>query len=380
MQLGTHFLDSLSLGKIVQIRERILKAQAEGKKVFRFESGDPNFSIAPHVTAALKKAADEGKTHYIPNAGIPELRKAIKTKLAQKNGINLPSVENVFVTNGAMHALFCVFQCLVQAGDEVIVPDPMWTEVVENIKVARGTPVAVPLREESGFQYLPAEIEKRITPKTKAIFLNTPHNPTGAVLPKSTLLEIIRMAKANKLWIISDEAYEDVIFAPNQHVSIASLAPEYIDRIISIFSFSKSHAMSGLRTGYLTATDETLMERLHKIMRCSINGVNSVAQWTATAALEGDQSNIATMLGEYQQRRDIMIEALTGIPGIKPFVPQGSFFVWATLKPELYTRLGVKDADELANTLAGLGMGSSPGDAFGATCADAIRFSFSCST
>ncbi|MFZ9521459.1 MAG: pyridoxal phosphate-dependent aminotransferase [Silvanigrellaceae bacterium] len=380
MQLGTHFLDSLSLGKIVQIRERILKAQAEGKKVFRFESGDPNFSIAPHVTAALKKAADEGKTHYIPNAGIPELRKAIKTKLAQKNGINLPSVENVFVTNGAMHALFCVFQCLVQAGDEVIVPDPMWTEVVENIKVARGTPVAVPLREESGFQYLPAEIEKRITSKTKAIFLNTPHNPTGAVLPKSTLLEIIRMAKANKLWIISDEAYEDVIFAPNQHVSIASLAPEYIDRIISIFSFSKSHAMSGLRTGYLTATDETLMERLHKIMRCSINGVNSVAQWTATAALEGDQSNIATMLGEYQQRRDIMIEALTGIPGIKPFVPQGSFFVWATLKPELYARLGVKDADELANTLAGLGMGSSPGDAFGATCADAIRFSFSCST
>jgi aspartate aminotransferase len=380
MQLGTHFLDSLSLGKIVQIRERILKAQAEGKKVFRFESGDPNFSIAPHVTAALKKAADEGKTHYIPNAGIPELRKAIKTKLAQKNGINLPSVENVFVTNGAMHALFCVFQCLVQAGDEVIVPDPMWTEVVENIKVARGTPVAVPLREESGFQYLPAEIEKRITPKTKAIFLNTPHNPTGAVLPKSTLLEIIRMAKANKLWIISDEAYEDVIFAPNQHISIASLAPEYIDRIISIFSFSKSHAMSGLRTGYLTATDETLMERLHKIMRCSINGVNSVAQWTATAALEGDQSNIATMLGEYQQRRDIMIEALTGIPGIKPFVPQGSFFVWATLKPEIYKRLGVKDADELANTLAGLGMGSSPGDAFGATCADAIRFSFSCST
>ncbi|MEY3902425.1 MAG: hypothetical protein RL189_1731, partial [Pseudomonadota bacterium] len=269
MQHGTHYLDSLSLGKIVQIRERILKAQADGKKVFRFESGDPNFSLAAHVTAALKKAADEGKTHYIPNAGIPELRKALVKKLADQNGIKLASAENIFVTNGAMHALFCAFQCLLQAGDEVIVPDPMWTEVVENIKVARGTPVPVALREETGFQYLPKEIEARITSRTKAIFLNTPHNPTGAVLPKQTLLEIIRMAKERDLWIVSDEAYEDVIFAPHQHISIASLAPEYQHKIISVFSFSKSHAMSGLRTGYLTASDETLMERLHKIMRCS---------------------------------------------------------------------------------------------------------------
>lgn len=380
MQHGTHYLDSLSLGKIVQIRERILKAQADGKKVFRFESGDPNFSLAAHVTTALKKAADEGKTHYIPNAGIPELRKALVKKLADQNGIKLPSAENVFVTNGAMHALFCAFQCLLQAGDEVIVPDPMWTEVVENIKVARGTPVAVPLHEETGFQYLPKEIEARITSRTKAIFLNTPHNPTGAVLPKQTLLEIIRMAKERGLWIVSDEAYEDVIFAPHQHVSIASLAPEYQQKIISVFSFSKSHAMSGLRTGYLTACDETLMERLHKIMRCSINGVNSVAQWTALSAIEGDRNHIKHMLGEYLERRDIMVEALTGIDGLQPFVPQGSFFVWATLSPGIYKRLGVKDADELSNTLAELGMGSSPGDAFGATCANAIRFSFSCST
>lgn len=380
MQHGTHLLDSLSLGKIVQIRERILKAQANGKKVFRFESGDPNFGLAPHVTSALKKAADEGKTHYIPNAGIPELRKALRSKLADKNGIDLPSVENIFVTNGAMHALFCAFQCLLQPGDEVIVPDPMWTEVVENIKVARGVPVAVPLSEESGFQYLPAEIEKRITDKTRVIFLNTPHNPTGAVLPVATLREIIRMAKARGLWIMSDEAYEDVIFPPQKHVSIASLAPEYLHRIVSVFSFSKSHAMSGMRTGYLTASDETLMERLHKIMRCSINGVNSVAQWTAIAALQGDQTYVTHMLNQYQTRREIMIEALTGIPGLKPFVPEGSFFVWATLEKSIYTRLGVKDADDLSGVLAELGMGSSPGDAFGQTCADAIRFSFSCST
>lgn len=380
MQCGSHLLDSLSLGKIVQIRERILKAQALGKKVYRFESGDPNFSLAPHVTLALKKAAEEGKTHYIPNAGIPELRKEIVKKLAEKNGIHLSSQENVFVTNGAMHALFCTFQCLLQPGDEVIVPDPMWTEVVENIKVARGVPVPVTLTLESGFKYIPADIESKITSKTRAIFLNTPHNPTGAILPLQILNEILRIAQKHDLWIISDEAYEDVVYEPNRHISIASLAPDYQNRIVSIFSFSKSHAMSGLRTGYLTATDEVLMERLHKVMRCSINGVNSIAQWTALAALQGDQTYLTHMNQQYQVRRDILVEALTGIPGLQPFVPEGSFFVWANIEPELYSRLGVKDADDLSNTLAELGMGSSPGDAFGQSCANAIRFSFSCST
>jgi aspartate aminotransferase len=380
MQCGSHLLDSLSLGKIVQIRERILKAQALGTKVYRFESGDPNFSLAPHVTLALKKAAEEGKTHYIPNAGIPELRKEIVKKLAEKNGIQLGSFENVFVTNGAMHALFCTFQCLLQPQDEVIVPDPMWTEVVENIKVARGVPVPVTLTESNGFKYIPSEIESKITSKTRAIFLNTPHNPTGAVLPLQTLTEILRIAQKHKLWIISDEAYEDVVYEPNRHISIASLAPDYQHRIVSIFSFSKSHAMSGLRTGYLTASDEVLMERLHKIMRCSINGVNSIAQWTALAALQGDQTYLTHMNQQYLARRDILVEALTGIPGLRPFVPEGSFFVWAVLDPEIYARLGVRDADDLSNTLAELGMGSSPGDAFGLSCANAIRFSFSCST
>lgn len=380
MQCGSHLLDSLSLGKIVQIRERILKAQALGKKVYRFESGDPNFSLAPHVTLALKKAAEEGKTHYIPNAGIPELRREIVKKLADKNGIQLTSHENVFVTNGAMHALFCTFQCLLEPGDEVIVPDPMWTEVVENIKVARGVPIPVTLTESNGFKYIPSEIENKITSKTRAIFLNTPHNPTGAVLPQQTLIEILCIAQKHNLWIISDEAYEDVVYEPHQHVSIASLAPDYQNRIVSIFSFSKSHAMSGLRTGYLVATDEVLMDRLQKIMRCSINGVNSVAQWTALAALQGDQTYLTHMNQQYLARRDIFVEAITGIPGLRPFIPEGSFFVWAILDPDIYTRLGVADADDLSNTLAEFGMGSSPGDAFGQSCANAIRFSFSCST
>jgi len=162
-------LDEISLGKIVVIREQLLKAQAAGEKVYRFESGDPSFAVAPHVLSALKTAADEGKTHYIPNAGIPQLRTAIYHKIQQKNHISIKSEEDVFVTNGAMHALFVTFACLLEQGDEVIVPDPMWTEVVENIRLAGGVPVGIPLRFENDYAYDPADIRKQITPQTKAI-------------------------------------------------------------------------------------------------------------------------------------------------------------------------------------------------------------------
>ena len=375
-----NILDSLSLGKIVQIREQLLSAQSRGRKVFRLESGDPNFSLAPHVLSALQTAAAEGKTHYVPNAGIPELRSALAKKVAAKNGLETVFAENIFVTNGAMHALFAIFQCMLNEGDEVIVPDPMWTEVVENIKLARGIPVPVTLKSANQYCYLPADIRAKVTPRTKAIFLNTPHNPTGAVLSKEILLEIGKIAKDNNLYIVSDEAYEDVIFAPNVHVSIGSLFPEYSEKIVSIFSFSKSYAMSGLRIGYLATRDAMIMERLQKVLRCSINGVNSVSQWTALAAVSGDQAQLKQMRDEYLVRRDMLLQKLSGIEGLKPFTPQGSFFVWAEIAPSLFSRLGVSDGDSLSALLAENGVGSAPGEAFGLSCGNAIRFAFSCAT
>jgi aspartate aminotransferase len=373
-------LDEISLGKIVVIREQLLKAQAAGEKVYRFESGDPSFSVAPHVLSALKTAADEGKTHYIPNAGIPQLRTAIYHKIQQKNHIPIKSEEDIFVTNGAMHALFVTFASLLEKGDEVIVPDPMWTEVVENIRLAGGVPIGIPLRFENDYAYDPNDIRNRITRKTKAIFINSPHNPTGAVLSKADLLEILEIAKQHNLWIISDEAYEDVIYTPHSHHSIASLAPEYLDRIISVFSFSKSHAMSGLRVGYIVATDKTLHDRIPKLLRCTINGVNSLAQWAAVAALRGPQSHLLEMRWEYAQRRDLLLDALEGIEGLRIFKPKGTFYLWVELEPSLYDRLGCQNADELSAWLAASGIGSAPGDAFGEHCHNAIRFAFSCET
>lgn len=378
--LPPHHLDAISLGKIVQIREQLLKAQATGMRVFRFESGDPSFSVAQPVLDAIDAAAKAGKTHYIPNNGIPQLREAIATKVRERNGLAGVTAEDVFVTNGAMHALFVTFGALLVPGDEVIVPDPMWTEVVENIRMAGGIPVGVELSAADDFEYRSDRIEAAITPRTRAIFLNTPHNPTGAMLSRDRLLEIIALARANNLWIISDEAYEDVLYEPWTHTSIGSLAGDYADRVISIFSFSKSHAMSGLRVGYVVTTAPILHDRIPKLLRCTINGVNSLAQWGALAAVQGPTDHLLAMRAEYAIRREIMLSALSGIPGIRPFAPHGAFYVWTELDASAYERLGVPDAAALSERLAEAGIGSAPGDAFGETCSNAMRFAFSCDT
>lgn len=379
-QQEIHIVDQVSLGKIVQIRDQLLKSQANGMKVYRFESGDPNFDIAPHVQIAISEAVANGKTHYTPNSGIPQLREVIKKKLEIKNGIIVPSIDNIFITNGAMNGLFITFFSLLDKGDEVILPEPMWTEIAENIKLAGGKPVPVGLSLENDYEYHVSDIEEKITPKTKVIFINSPHNPTGSVLDKEKILTILNLAKKHNLWIISDEAYEDVIYPPNVHNSPAALIPEYAEKVISIFSFSKSHAMSGLRLGYVVTTSPLMLSRLPKMLRCSINGTNSIAQWAAIAAITGDQSYMKVMQKEYIKRRDLLYNALKGVPDMEVFLPKGSFYIWVKLKPSIYERLGCKDADDISNYLAKLGIGSTPGDAFGSSCADYLRFAFSCST
>lgn len=377
---ATNPLDRVSFGKIVQVRERLLAAQAKGTRVYRFESGDPSFSVQPHVLEAIARAGREGKTHYIPNDGIPELRRALAEKVVAKNGIAGVTAGDIFVTNGAMHALYVTFAALLSPGDEVIIPDPMWTEVAENIKLAGGVPVGVPLGAADDFQYRPEAVERAITPRTRALFINTPHNPTGAVLSAETLRELIDVARRRDLHVVSDEAYEDVLYPGSAHHSAAALAGDHAERVTSVYSFSKSHAMSGLRVGYVVTRDPVLRERIPKALRCTINGVNSLAQWAALAAVTGPQDHLEAMRAEYLVRRDLVVGALRGIPGVRPFVPRGAFYLWVELDPSVYERLGVPDADELSDRLAARGIGSAPGEAFGHAAADAIRFAFSCAT
>ena len=376
----SHIVDQVSLGAIVQVRDRLLEQQARGQKVLRLESGDPSFDIPIHVREAMEKALRDGMTHYTASTGIPVLRKAIFQKVTTENGLSVPNDDHVVVTNGGMHGLYILFRALLNAGDEVILPDPMWTEIAENVRLAGGKPVPVVLHEERGYQYDPTEIEAAITPQTRAIFINSPHNPTGAVTSPDTLNAIAEIADKHDLMIISDEAYEHVIYDGLRHVSIGSL-PAAQNRTISVFTMSKTYAMSGLRLGYLAINNPQILERIKKLVRCTINGVNSVTQHGAAAALNGPQDATRSMADEYQKRRDILFSALEEAPYLQAFKPKGAFYLWARMGPEWPGYDGQKDDWSVTNYLIdSAGIGSSPGSAFGPAGDGYIRFAFSCST
>ncbi len=375
-----HIVDQVSLGAIVQVRDRLLEQQAHGRKILRLESGDPSFNIPDIAREAMEKALRDGLTHYTASTGIVPLREAIYKKVTSQNGLKVPNADHVVVTNGGMHGLYIIFRALLEAGDEVILPDPMWTEIAENIRLAGGKPVPVRLRPEMEYQYEPDAIEAAITARTRAIFINTPQNPIGVVARRETLEAIAALAEKHNLTLVSDEAYEHVIFDGREHVSLGSL-PAAQGRTISVFSLSKTYAMSGLRLGYVIVNDPLLLERMKKLVRCTINGVNSVAQYGAAAALNGPQDFTRSMREEYQKRRDVLFAALEQVPVLKVFKPGGAFYLWARIRPEWPGYEGKSDDWSMTNYLIDkAGIGSSPGSAFGAAGAGHIRFAFSCST
>lgn len=376
----TNIIDQVSLGAIVQVRDRLLEQQDKGRKVLRLESGDPSFDIPVHVREAMEKALRDGLTHYTASTGIAPLREAIFRKVTSENGLKVPGPEAVVVTNGAMHGLYILFQALLDPGDEVILPDPMWTEVGENIRLAGGIPIPVPLRAEAAYQYDPQGIEAAITPHTRLIFVNTPHNPTGSVADLVTLEAIAAIAEKHKLLLVSDEAYEHVIFDGRKHISLGSI-PAAQNRTVSVFSMSKTYAMSGLRLGYLVLHDTQTLDRIKKLVRCTINGVNSVTQYGAAAALNGPQDATHAMAQEYQMRRDILYDALEESPYLKVFKPQGAFYLWASIQPDWPGYGGKSDDWSMTNFLIDKSaIGSAPGSAFGPAGDGHIRFAFSCST
>ncbi|HXS59271.1 MAG TPA: pyridoxal phosphate-dependent aminotransferase [Candidatus Sulfopaludibacter sp.] len=364
LSINTSKIDSISLGNIVQIREQLLNQQKEGKQIYRFESGDPSFDIPMSVQQAIQKAMFNSKTHYVSNNGIVELRKELVTKLSVKNGMVFYNEDDIFITNGAMHALYLTFQCLLNDGEEVILPCPVWTEICENVKLAGGKPVFYQLKKESGFSINPEEIEKLINPKTKAIFINSPHNPTGSIASKEQLKQIVEIAQRYGVWLISDEAYEDLVYEGIHH----SLGNYTItNKIISIYSFSKSYAMSGLRVGYIVTDDKLMKERIEKLLRCTINGVNSLAQWGALAAIRDDKLYITSRVEEYKKRRDIMFNSLKSIKGLNPHYPAGAFYIWCDNER----------CENVAQILLENGIGCVDAQSFYSNT-NSIRFSFSC--
>jgi aspartate aminotransferase len=323
-------LDSVPFSGIIRIRDMMYGLQ----NPFRLDQGDVSFDAPESFKQAMHRAIDENRSHYLQTTGLPRLLELLADKLRRVNGTPIGSPGEVMVTTGGIHALYIAFQALLEPGDEVVIPDPEWPPCAGNIKAARGVPVPCPLYEDRGWRYDLDELESRITPKTRAIYVNSPHNPTGGVLSPTDIERIARIVQDRDLWLISDEAYEDVVFDGTRHVSPASL-PGMYERTIPVYTFSKTYAVTGLRLGYLAAKDVKLRERMKKVLFYTASNVSSVVQYGGIGALEGSPDCIAAFREELQARRDLFYDgirtrtagALTGLP------PKGAFYAFLRIDP-----------------------------------------------
>ena len=366
------FLDSVPVSAIVRIRDMMYTV----KDPFRLDQGDVSFDAPDTFKKAAAKAIEENRTHYLPTVGIPRLRQLFAEKMRTKNQIPIGSDDEVVVTNGGTHAPYAVFQALLEPGDEVIIPDPEWPPTMAMVKAAGGTAVQVPLREDLGWRWNIDEIEKAITAKTRVLYLNSPNNPSGGVLTKADLERLAAIAREKNLWVVSDEAYEDVVYN-GEHVSIASL-PGMYDRTIPVYTMSKTYAITGVRVGYFAIKDKSLLSRAIKVVLYTTSNVSSIAQYGAVGALEGSQQCIDEFKKELQFRRDMFFKGLNESGLLSGQPPDGAFYAFVKINREAADRAGVK-GDSLSWAMAeflikNARIGCVPGVDFGPNSEGYMRF------
>lgn len=370
------FLDTVPFSGIIRIRDMMYTV----KDPFRLDQGDVSFDAPDTVKTAMHRAIDENRSHYLQTTGLPRLLELLAEKLRRQNGIPIGSPDEVMVTTGGIHGLFVICQALLEPGDEVIVPDPEWPPCVGNIRLAHGVPVPCPLHESRGWRYDLDELGSKITPKTRAIYINSPGNPTGGVLSRADVEAIAALAERHGVWVISDEAYEDVIF-DGEHVSAASLPGMYA-RTISLYTFSKTYAMTGLRLGYVAAKDAGLRDRMKKALFYTASNVSSVVQFGGVGALEGSQARVAEFRDELKARRDLFYAGLrehaAGVFTGEP--PKGAFYAFVRINPDWIPPSGKRGESlswAMTEYLISEGrIGCVPGVDFGAHGEGYLRFCF----
>jgi aspartate/methionine/tyrosine aminotransferase len=308
---------------------RIMFALAnEIPEVVNLGIGQPDFDTPEFIREAAKKALDEGYTRYPPAKGFVDLREAIAEKLKLKNNIDADPDTEIFVSVGAMQGIFNTALHLLDPADEVIVIDPGY-DYYSQIRLFGGVPVRVAAHEKNRFKVDPDDIQKAITDRTKLMIINTPSNPTGAVLDKKILQAIANLARQHNIIVLSDEPYESIIFDGQKHVSLASFDGMKA-LTISAFTLSKTYAMTGWRVGYVVAP-KSFIDEMEKLMEHMVSGVTAVAQRAALAAITGSQACVAEMLRAYQRRRKIIYEGLNAIDGVSCILPESTFYAFPNI-------------------------------------------------
>jgi aspartate/methionine/tyrosine aminotransferase len=360
----------LGFSDIVKIRNRVLEMKAAGQHVIELQGGEPFMRTPDFVKKAMIDAVNADHTRYAPSSGIPLLLDAIRVKLAQKNHIETDA-KSIIVCAGGQHGLFCSFQGSVNPGDGVLLFSPYWAPIRDHIGLAGGKPQPIPWDDARGLDDLTAILTAHATPETRVIYVNTPSNPTGDVLSRKALESIARFAIDRNLIVISDEAYEDLVFE-GEHVSLASL-PEMFPRTMTVYTFSKSFAMTGWRIGYVVAP-ETFMGFLRKIVLVSVNGISTPTQYAALAAMNAPSNYFAPLREEYRKRRDLLVRAFNE-SGFRCLTPPGAFYLF----PDVRERLGNDSWKAMETLLTRTNIASVPGVVFGAEGEGHLRMSSSTS-
>jgi aspartate aminotransferase len=336
--------------------------KAEGVDVINFGVGEPDFDTPDNIKEAAIKAIRDGKTKYTPAGGIDPLKEAIVDKFRADNGLEYKK-EEVVVSCGAKHSLYNAAQALYGPGDEVVIPSPYWVSYPAQVLLNDAEPVFVKTSEADSFMLKADALEAAITPKTKALILNSPSNPTGLAYDRKTLEQVAEVVLKNDMYVVSDEIYEKLVYDGAQHVSIASLGKEIKERTILINGISKSHAMTGWRIGY-TAGPADVIKAMAKVQGQSTSNPTSIAQWAAVEALTGPQDFIETMKAEFVKRRDFLIGELNSMEGVSCLTPSGAFYAFPNVSGLYGGR--IKSSSELAvYLLEEANVALVPGDAFG---------------
>lgn len=345
---------------------------AKYENVLSFGLGEPDFPTPQNVIDAGCDALNNGYTKYVANQGIQPLLSAIAQKMRNFNGMEYITEDNVHITFGAGQALLLTMETILNPGDEVIVPTPCFPNYFGYIHMAGGTSVIVETYEENGFRVTAEDIKAKITPKTKAILINSPCNPTGAVLTEADIREIAKVALEHDLIVISDEPYEAIIYDGQKSFSIGSM-PEMKDSVITVNSFSKSYAMTGWRIGYVVAPVE-VRERMTLLQESMGSSVTAACQKAACEAILGPQDSVEEMCRQYERRRNILVEGLNQVQGFSCIMPGGAFYAFPNVKS-----FGIPSQELAVKILDQVQVLATPGSAFGQGGEGFLRFSYASS-
>ena len=378
MEILSERLNRLSPSATLAMSQKSSELKAQGVDVINLSVGEPDFNTPDHIKEAAKKAIDENFSRYSPNPGYPELKNAIVAKLKNENGLDYKPSQ-ILCSNGAKQSVCNVIMALVNAGDEVIIPAPYWVSYPEMVKLADGTPVFVESTIEQDFKITPEQLEAAITPKTRAIILCSPSNPTGSVYSKAELEALKNvLLKHERVVVIADEIYEHINYV-GEHASMAEFE-DIRDRVVIINGVSKAYAMTGWRIGFIAAP-EWVVKGCNKLQGQYTSGPCSVSQKAAEAAYTGSQQPVEDMRKAFERRKNLIVSLAKEIPGLEVNDPQGAFYLF----PKCSAYFGKKDGDRVINTSTDLAMyllevghvATVAGDAFGSP--ECFRMSYATS-